>query len=254
MKVQILKKAVVITPTIGSNKLVAAIKSVQNQTYKNIEHLVVIDGEKFASKFFEVLRTIDNIPTNLKHTECPYNTGANGFYGHRIYAAYPHLIDADYILFLDEDNWFDSNHVESLIERLEKDDLDFSFSLRTIYDEKQNKYIEDNCESLGVYPIWFTENRSPPYTPQYLIDTSSFCFKRDFIVRTCHYWHSGWGGDRRYLALIKHTIPNLKFACSNKHTLMYRLDGNDNSVKFDFFIQGNKAQTEKYGNILPWQK
>ena len=37
--------AVVITPTTGSDELYDALVSVHNQTYNDVEHLIVVDGE-----------------------------------------------------------------------------------------------------------------------------------------------------------------------------------------------------------------
>jgi hypothetical protein len=181
----------------------------------------------------------------------PENTGKTGgdFYGHRIYAAYPHLINSDYILFLDEDNWYEKDHVASLIEVIEKKNLDFSYSLRQIYSPDRRFRCNDNCESLGKWPIFMS--RSSPHGPQFLIDTSSFCFKREFIQRTCHFWHTGWGGDRHFLYSVK---DYANYDTNGKHSLCYRLDGNPNSVTEQFFIEGNKTQEQYYGGRYPWQK
>ena len=40
----------VITPTTGSPELVDAIQSVQNQTNKVVEHLLVVDGVRFSDR------------------------------------------------------------------------------------------------------------------------------------------------------------------------------------------------------------
>jgi len=244
MKLVIEKPVTVITPTIGSPKLKDAIESVKNQTYK-CKHLLVVDGQDYLD---QATSYIDN---GVQFVVSPENTGKTGgnFYGHRIYAAYPHLINSDYILFLDEDNWYEPNHVETLIEKIEKKNLDFSFSLRKIYDPNRTYLLDDNCESLGRWPIFMS--RQSPHGAQYLIDTSSFCFKREFIQQTCHLWHSGWGGDRRYFYAIK---EHAKYDTNGKHTLCYRLDGNPNSVTKEFFEVGNKTQNEYYGGKFPWLK
>ena len=41
-------KAVVIIPTTGDNKVLRAIKSVENQTYENTSYLLVVDGNKLS--------------------------------------------------------------------------------------------------------------------------------------------------------------------------------------------------------------
>lgn len=244
MIIKILNSVTVITPTIGKNSVFKAISSVKKQTYGNIKHLVIVDGKEHASKVSNML-TYDEF--NDLVTVLPENTGSNGFYGHRIYAAFSHLVNSDYVFFLDEDNWYDENHVETLVELLNKKvELNFAFSLRKICDVDGKYLTNDDCESLGGYPIWC----SNPANPDYLIDTSSFAFRKDFLKDTGHLWHSGWGGDRRYLAAVK---DRARFACSGEYTMNYRLDGNPNSVNESFFIAGNDHMNEKYKGNLPWK-
>jgi len=241
MKLIIERSVVVITPTVGSLKLVDAVKSVANQTYKNIEHLVVVDGvehELTASAAGAYL---------AKMLVLPYNTGANGFNGQRIYASVPHLVNADYVFFLDEDNWYEPDHVATLVETIEKNNLDWAHSLRKIYTPDKQYITDDNCESLGRWPIYFTHDN-----PRYLVDTSSFAFTRKFIQKTCHLWHSGaWGEDRRYLYSV---YEQTKWDTNSKHTLCYRVDNNPQSVNGQFFTEGNKKQLEHYKGKLPWLK
>jgi len=247
MKLIIEKSVVVITPTIGSDKLRDTIESVLKQTYRNLTHLIVVDGDEFADKASSVWAEYMNpdYVDKIRVMILPYNTGAKGFYGHRIYAGIPHLINADYIFFLDEDNWYDPDHVRSLVEVLDRGN-DFAYSLRKIYNPDKSYICDDNCEALGKWPIYFSHK-----DPQYLVDTSSFAFEREFLQKTCHLWHSGWGGDRRYLYSV---MQQAKWDTNRKHTLCYRLDGNPGSVNADFFIRGNEEQTKHYNGELPWLK
>lgn len=241
MKLIIEKSVTVITPTIGSPKLTDAIESVRKQTYSNIDHLLVLDGEEY----FKNAPHIDS--DNLKMIMLPYNTGANGFNGQRIYASIPHLINSDYIFFLDEDNWYEPDHVRTLVDTIERGNLDWAYSLRKIYSPDKQYIIDDNCESLGRWPIFFTHDN-----PQYLVDTSAFAFKRKFIQDTCHRWHSGaWGEDRRYFYAVANQS---KWDTNGKHTLCYRVDGNPKSVSGEFFIEGNKQQLNHYKGQFPWVK
>ena len=247
MKLIIEKSVTVITPTIGSPKLADAITSVENQTYKNLKHLIVVDGKD------RYLSTMNVLPPSIETVRyevmtLPENTGKTGgdFYGHRIYAGVPHFLNSDYIFFLDEDNWYDPDHVASLVEVLDRGN-DFAYSLRKIFNPDKSFVADDNCEALGKWPIYFTHK-----DPQYLIDTSSFAFNRKFLEKTCHLWHSGWGGDRRYFYSV--LAGNPKWDTNYKHTLCYRLDGNPGSVNADFFIKGNAEQLTHYNGELPWQK
>jgi GT2 family glycosyltransferase len=218
---------------------------VSKQTYSKVKHLVVVDGAEHKHSFdfrYDLIKT----PADIVYLN--ENVGANGFYGHRIYAAFSHLVNSDYVFFLDDDNWYEPTHVESLVETLQSQSLDFAYSLRNIYertDDGEVRFVcQDNCESLGKWPIWFTHDN-----PQYLVDTSSFAFKKDFIIQAASLWHSGWGGDRRFLEAVK---EQSKWNTSGKYTLNYRLDGNPNSVKAEFFLEGNEKQKERYGEVFPW--
>ena len=249
MKLVIEKPITVITPTIGSPKLLDAINSVQNQTY-NVNHLIVVDGSEYTDKVLNMAPK-NAVFKNLNIVVTPENTGKTGgdFYGHRIYAAYPHLLNSDYILFLDEDNWYEPDHVETLVRAIEEKNLDFSYSLRKIYSPDKKYLCDDNCESLGKWEIFMS--RKSPHGKQYLVDTSSFCFRRDFLQSTCHLWHAGWGGDRKYLYAVK---DSCNWNTSGKHTLCYRLDGNEGSVTEQFFVEGNKTQEDYYEGKYPWVK
>lgn len=243
MKLSINPTVTVITPTIGKPELKDAIDSVMNQTV-NCRHVVVIDGLENAAG----VPTADGEKLQICYT--PENTGANGLNGQRIYAAYPHLVNSDYVAFLDEDNWYAPDHIESLIDTIESKALDFAYSLRGIYSNDGKYECNDDCESLGKWEIFMS--RHSPHGKHYLIDTSSYLFKRSFIQKTCHLWHTGpWGEDRRYFYAVK---DHARFDTNGKYTLCYRLGGNPNSVNKEFFETGNRTQEEYYGGKFPWVK
>lgn len=231
------KKVTVITPSTGSKYLKTCHQSIVNQSYQNLEHLVVVDGKDFLSRAKKQLKNFS--PTI---TAIPYNTGSNGYYGHRIYAAFPHLINCDYVFFLDEDNWYEPNHVETLVETIESKNLDWAFSLRNIFEEDESFVVEDNCESVGH---WSSAG---------LVDTSAYAFRSSFIRRHCHIWDHGWGADRRFFFYLQNYVKESKYSCTGKYTLNYRLGGNENSVKKDFFIFGNESVKKLFKGNLPWLK
>lgn len=239
-------KAVVITPTTGASELAQAHQSILDQTYQDVDHLIVVDGQQFVEKTSAVLDSMGvEYGKRLFRCDLPFNTGGGGFYGHRVMAAFSHLINYDYILFLDQDNWFDKDHVGSLVGEIERFNFDWAYSLRNIHDKDGNYLCSDNCESLGRWPVWVDDK-------SHLIDSSSYCFKTSFIRKIGHLWDHGWGADRRFYTLIKDELRHKNYGCTGKHSMNYRLGGNEGSVTADFFIQGNTLMKTKYGSTLPW--
>ena len=232
-------KVAVVTPTIGSKTLKKCIDSVDKQTYKDLTHYVFVDGNQFR----EGVDKLTNGLPNIQRVYLEENVG-KGWYGHRVYAASSFLVNADVICYLDEDNWFDIHHVEDLVGVLKKGN-DWAYSLRKIYDKDGEFICNDECESLGRWPIYFDDRA-------FHIDTSSFAVRRDVAVRVGHAWYGQWGADRQFYKVLSAHFPN--YDCTNSNTLCYRLDGNENSVKPEFFENGNAINLKKYNGIYPWKK
>jgi len=233
-------KVAVVTPTIGAKTLSKCIQSVEAQTYENLSHYIFLDGEEeHGDKIWNQLQGASKVKT-IRLQE---NIG-KGWYGHRVYAACGYLVNADLVCYLDEDNWFEPNHVEKLVERIKKG-VDWAYSLRKIVDKEGNFVCEDNCESLGQWPIYFNKDA-------YHIDTSSFMVKADIARKLGAAWYGQWGADRQFFNALKQYFPN--FSCSREYSLCYRLDGNNNSVTEEFFEKGNAENEKQYPNGFPWKQ
>jgi glycosyltransferase involved in cell wall biosynthesis len=231
-------KVAIVTPTIASEHLEKCIDSVDKQTYEDIVHYIFIDGCQYEPKAREIL--VGSSKTRM--IELEENVG-KGWYGHRVYAACSFLVNADVICYLDEDNFFEPNHIETVVKKLQEGN-DWVYSLRNIHDKEGKFLCEDNCESLGKWPVYFNPE-------VHHIDTSCFAVRRDVAVRIGHAWYGQWGADRQFFGALKNHFP--KYSCTNQYTTNYRLDGNENSVNEDFFIEGNKINSEKYQGNFPWK-
>ena len=234
--------ATVIIPTTGAPELRKAVESVLKQTHKDTTCYVVIDGEQNYGKVTNALRHIWSHP-QLKVASLPINVSANGFYGHRVYASFSHLVNTKYILYLDQDNWFDEDHIETCIKTIESKNLHWCYSLRKIYNGEEF-ICNDDCESLGKY-----ESYQPGV---YHCDTNSYCVLTDAAASISAAWHGGWGQDRIFYGVLQRNVPN--FDCTGKYTVNYRLGGNEGSVRKEFFLNGNKIMNEKYNGVFPWQQ
>lgn len=228
-------KVSVVIPTIGAQHLEQCLDSVLNQTYKDTTIYLFKDGLDVKIPSF-----VNNI-SNIKQIRLDENVG-KGWYGHRVYAACSFLVNADIICYLDEDNFYEPEHVQTLVETISKGN-DWAYSLRNIVDKNGEFICTDDCESLGKWPVYFNNEI-------FHIDTSCFAVRRDVAVRVGHSWYGQWGADRQFFGTIKKHYP--KFDCTNTYTVNYRLDGNPNSVTKDFFEQGNKETHAKYGDKYPW--
>jgi len=231
--------AIVITPTIGKKDLQDAMNSVRRQTYPNILHLIVVDGEQYEESVSTIAKNV--LGCNYKILTLPWNTGANKWNGHRIFAAFGFLINEDYVLFLDDDNWFEEDHVSSLINCIEENQLDWAYSMRKIFSESKEFICLDNCESIGKWP---------PFSGMpNLVDTSCYCLKKKVLIDTGFAWMEQYTGDRNFYNQTKERYPN--FRTTALYTLNYKIHDKTPPGK-EFFLQGNDYMVKKYNNKLPW--
>ena len=234
-------KIAVVTPTTGNPYLAKAILSVRLQTVP-VDHYVFVDGKEYWHRTYQTTRE----HPHLKVYQLPENTGKNGWNGHRIYAAAPLLINADYILYLDEDNFFHPSHCESLVDFIQRRELDWAYSLRTIHGEDDEEFFRDDCDSLG---FWGNHCDGRPG----FADTSVYCFKKDVLVTICHAWYNQrYSADFEFYQIMKQVYP--RFGCTGLYTSAYRLHGKTLPRKEGWFEVGLKQVKEKFPDGFPWNK
>jgi glycosyltransferase involved in cell wall biosynthesis len=226
----------VITPTTGKDTMVKAMQSVIDQTIPT-EHLIVVDGEESYERMGNLVTPMSKKITQI---QLPENVGGNGWYGHRVYAAMPLMVNADYILFLDEDNWFEPNHVETMINKIKSKDLMWAYSLRRICDERGQYVFDDDCESLGRYPTFYDHTVN-------FVDTNCYCFRREYLVNIAHAFYGQWGADRPFYKSASTNLPS--FGCTGEATVNYRAP----ERLLGMFKEGNKLMKEAYKEPLPWR-
>lgn len=238
-------RVTIITPTVGTQYVKKNIESVAAQTYKNIQHLVVIDGVKFEETF-----KLNNgeLPPSLDLITLPKNTGYDGFNGHRIYGGCTFLAEGDYIMFLDEDNWIDPEHVESLVEIAEA--YKWAYSLRKITDMEGNFICNDDCESLGDYLSVIND---------FFIDVNCFFLPKRIALMWAPIWYrrARHPDDQPEVdRLLSYLLRDAKIPSggSGQYTVNYRAGNRSDSVRPEFFLQGNEIMMKKYNGDLPWRK
>jgi hypothetical protein len=239
----------VVTPTTGNPSVLRAIQSVADQSYKPIQHLIVIDNPEAPTEIKAAIREY-----NVDVIELPYATGKDDYLGHRIYGASVFLGKGDFFCFLDEDNWFDTNHVASLLDVIQSG-FTWTFSFRKIVDREGNFICNDDCESLGKWPTFLGPR-------DYLIDTNCYLLPRLLAVASSPAWfcrnremnilQGAWGPECALPVFLRDSFPN--YEASYCYTVNYRVENTSASVKREFFLTGNQKMLEKFEGHLPWKR
>jgi glycosyltransferase involved in cell wall biosynthesis len=178
----------------------------------------------------------------------PLNVGAGGFNGHRVYGAVPFLVHSQFVAFLDEDNWFDPDHLARLMAMATREGLTWAYALRKIVDREGVFVTTDDCESLGHWPVW--------YNPDFrLVDANCYLLRREVAVATGPHWHRRFRDDPSPDYLLCKLLLDSKQpgACSGHYTVNYRAGMSADSVRLNFFLDGNAWTRQTYGENLPWR-
>jgi glycosyltransferase involved in cell wall biosynthesis len=177
-------KTTIITPTIGSDFLRQAVESVKAQTVP-CKHLIVVDGAQYYDK---VLRLIDQRP-NISFLVLPENVGGGGWYGHRVYASVPMLVNTLYVAFLDEDNYFEPNHIQTMEAAMQTEGVHVVTSRRNVVRQDRTLIGLDNFESIGANNLGY-----------HLHDTNTYLFKQSIASKFVPAIYGQWGADRMLTA------------------------------------------------------
>lgn len=236
----------IITPTTGAPCLEQCITSVQEQTHINIQHLLVVDGSEHFEKVAAILRRTSTPKLDL--ITLPYATGKDRFNGHRIYGAMTYLCKGDFLCFLDEDNWYDADHVESLVNTVLRG-KSWAFSLRKIVDQDGKYVCNDDCESLGLWESCMGD---------YLVDVGCYFLPKSIALQLTPVWYRKAREPNvpEVDRMLIHVLRENKLSCdtSGKYSLNYRAGNTPLSVKQEFFLHGNQKMKNKYGARFPWRK
>lgn len=246
-------KVSVITATIGKPQLANCIKSVREQTYKNIEHIVVVDGKEHWDKAKDVLYDA-TFPRGITSTDqlivLPLSTGKERFNGHRIYGAFTYLASGDFFIWLDDDNSLEPTHIENLVDLAQQKNLDWAYTFRQIVDDDGKFICYDDCESLGMWKSVLND---------FFIDLNCFFVKREIALSISPVWYRKAREpgvveiDRAISSILMNENNKLKFGCTREYTLKYRVGSTGISVQADFFLRGNEMMLKYYNNDLPWK-
>lgn len=236
---------VVVTPTTGDVPMLRrCLQSVQRQGVVCLRHLVVCDGPE-ATERSRPLREefADKVPVHW--LDLPYTTGTDRWNGHRIYASAPFLAasaftggPADFLAYLDEDNWYGPCHLSDLLDKVLDEGLDAAFSLRMIHDKQGALVCPDSCESLG--------DLAPASVGRYFLgDTSAWLLRREAAVDTVGCWNVRArepGQPEADRALTTRLMERWKIGGVRSHSLHYTAGSTAASVGPRYFVDANQLR------------
>ena len=198
-----MKKIAVITPYNNENfeLIKKANVSIFDQVGDNFtcEHIIIVDG-------FDEKNNLSNLKCHK--IELKINHNDNGNTPRSIGTNYAITRNFDYIMYLDADNWFQNNHVNSLL-NLIKNETSIACSYRSFYtmDENKMSYLEDD-DCLN----------------KKFVDTSCYLIPKNFF-QVINIWHlipkdtSQWCDRIFFFNILKNKCP-IKF--SEMHTVAFR--------------------------------
>jgi glycosyltransferase involved in cell wall biosynthesis len=227
-----MKTVAVVTATTGRDSLQQTIESVRSQTVP-CRHYIFVDGRDAVTSNIPI-----HVEENIEICVLPVKTGGKGMMNGGIMAASAYLVQEDMIAWLDDDNWYDPDHIEELVKA--KGDKPYAHSLRKLLNPDGTFYDYDDFESLGQYSGF--------------VDLNCYLMDRSVAVQVAPMWYNTTGelmiGDRyMYQCLSQNKIP---FGESGKYTVNYRLNAKRDLRSWLF--DGNIKSRAKYAGELPWRK
>jgi hypothetical protein len=235
----------VIVPTVGTATLEKALASVAAQTHPRIELIVAVDGEEHAPRVEDTLSRLGGAIEPILF-RAPRNTGANGFNGHRLYAAATFLAEGHFVCFLDEDNWWDPGHVEALVRVAVDHQLAWTQSRRKLWLPDGSFLDRDDCDSLGAWPSW--------HGRYHHVDTNCYMLRRDVAVALAPVWYQRVrNGDSPDMALCRRLLElHPEVRGSGLYSVNYTVANTAFSAAPAYFLEGNARMRAIHGPRPPW--
>jgi glycosyltransferase involved in cell wall biosynthesis len=245
-------KVTVITATVGNPLLGHNLRSIANQTHKDVQHLVVVDGEEHWQKVHDHIFQLETEGVDLEHVDIlamPFSIGKDRWNGHRIYAAGAFQADGEFIIYLDDDNSLEPTHIEDCLTVIAKGNY-WAYSFRNIVDKDHKFLCKDDCESLGKWASVLDPR-------DFFIDVNCYFIPTKLAIHLGPAWYRKFRepGQPEVDRVLAHTLMNnnLKYDTTYGYTVNYTVGNTQNSVQPEFFERGNAEMRRRFPDGLPWK-
>lgn len=234
----------VITSTIGRPELRQCIESVKSQSVR-CTHYVFVNGPEFHSKARAILKDYPDVHAlYLQESTGDYGMGPSMA---DVFAASPYLTRSKWILFLDDDNWYDKDHVQSLWVFANQNNLKWAYSLRKLMAPSGEFICNDNWDSLGHWSEEYGRAED-----QFLVDNSCYFVDRQLAARMSAAWTAmAHYADRCFFIALKEAGE--KSGCTGLYTVNYRT-GSSNKTPADEYLKADADLRKHFNDGYPWAK
>ncbi len=242
-------KVTVITATTGNPILRKCLESVAMQNHLDVQHLILIDGPTAKNKVQALLAPDEISSRHIDIINLPYPIGQDRWNGHRIYAAGTFMAEGDYVMFLDDDNYIDSDHITDCLKVIDAGN-DWAYSFRKIVDKAGKVICNDDCESLGKWPSILDQE-------DYFIDVNCYFLPISIAVQLTPQWYrkAREQGQIEVDRAMAYELrkSGLKFDSTFRYSVNYTVGSTPISVQAEFFLSGNERMKNKNNGKNPWQ-
>lgn len=234
----------VVTSSIGRPELRACIESVQKQDYPlKVKHMVFVNGPPWHEKAKETLKDFPEVEAFYLREETG-DVGIGPGCGN-VFAAGPWLTNSDLIFYLNDDDFYEPDHVSSMVKIMWENNLSWAYSLRRFVDKDGKPFCEDDFDSLGFWSCVYSDS-------QFLVDNSCYAMRKDVAKRFGHCWSVPAVGDRAVLRALKQA--GLRAGCTGMSTVNYRVGGSAPPPDSDYYKINTEAIKARYPEEFPWRK
>lgn len=238
----------VIIPIFNNETLIhRTLMSIENQSLgiENIEILMINDSSTDNTK--EVINEYVNKYTNFKAIHIKNGTGSAGTPRNLGLK----LASANYVIFIDHDDFLEINALEKLYDKITKYNCDFVFgtyvlinqneTIKFIYPNEKHGYfknIEDNAKSIRIPPSIWTK-----------------LFKKEFLEKNSILFPTILGEDAIFMAKALKNANGIYYLW-NDVICYYNLNESSYSVNptYYYFVEGFTSEKYLYNLFNDWEQ
>lgn len=235
--------ATVITSSIGRKELRQCIESVQAQTHP-CEHYVFVNGPRWHESAQEILKDYPGVHAFYLPEETGETGGGPSMAD--VFAGAPYLTRSEWIFFLNDDDFYDPNHVETLLSHIKSNNLKWAYSLRKFVNIDGEFICHDDWNSLGYWPCLGDLS-------SFLVDNSCYVVHRSLATRYGAAWTAlPWISDRCFLMALKES--KAPYGSTGLSTVNYRVGTGTAPADPRLYLQNVDLVKRCFPEGFPWRR